>query len=108
MALKWLLNFAFGYLVDNGSANGQVSSPGDEEEHMKEVTPQMETTASKGKSITGFQMPLHYPRYTKRDYESMEEWKVDVLLTGYGLTFNGSLDEKRAFAMGAFLWPDQL
>ncbi|KAG8365146.1 hypothetical protein BUALT_Bualt18G0074000 [Buddleja alternifolia] len=56
----------------------------------------------------GFQMPLHYPRYTKSDYEKMEEWKVDMLLREYGLVdFTGSLDEKRTFAMGAFLWPDQ-
>lgn len=56
---------------------------------------------------SGFQMPLHYPRYTKQDYESMEEWTVDLLLKQYGLSFKGTLDEKRAFAMGAFLWPDQ-
>nr|KYP62652.1 hypothetical protein KK1_017193 [Cajanus cajan] len=54
-----------------------------------------------------FQMPLHYPRYTKQDYESMEEWKVDLLLKQYGLSLEGTLDEKRAFATGAFLWPDQ-
>lgn len=56
---------------------------------------------------SGFQMPLHYPRYTKQDYESMEEWTVDLLLKQYGLSFKGTLHEKRAFAMGAFLWPDQ-
>lgn len=57
----------------------------------------------------GFQMPIHYPRYSKADYEKMEEWRVDMLLKEYGLSFNGtSVDEKRAFAMGAFLWPDQL
>ncbi|XVF75186.1 hypothetical protein PTKIN_Ptkin13bG0167200 [Pterospermum kingtungense] len=58
-------------------------------------------------SSSGFQMPLHYPRYTKADYEKMEEWKVDLLLREYGLSFKGNLDEKREFAMGAFLWPDQ-
>ncbi|KAJ0044997.1 hypothetical protein Pint_03876 [Pistacia integerrima] len=56
----------------------------------------------------GFQMPLHYPRYTKEDYEKMEEWKVDLLLKQYGLSFKGSLEEKRAYAKGTFLWPDQL
>lgn len=55
----------------------------------------------------GFEMPLHYPRYKKSDYEKMEEWKLDLLLKQYGLSFQGTLDEKRAFAMGAFLWPDQ-
>ncbi|XVE87641.1 hypothetical protein DITRI_Ditri19aG0004100 [Diplodiscus trichospermus] len=54
---------------------------------------------------SGFRMPLHYPRYKKADYEKMEEWKVDMLLREYGLSFEGSLDEKRAYAMGAFLWP---
>ncbi|PIN18613.1 hypothetical protein CDL12_08716 [Handroanthus impetiginosus] len=55
-----------------------------------------------------FKMPLHYPRYKKSDYEKMEEWSLDNLLQQYGLTFDGSLEEKRAYAMGAFLWPDQL
>ncbi|KAL9320744.1 hypothetical protein ACSQ67_012583 [Phaseolus vulgaris] len=58
-----------------------------------------------GEPCSGFQMPLHYPRYTKQEYESMEEWKVELLLKQYGLSIKGSVDEKRAFAMGAFLWP---
>lgn len=57
---------------------------------------------------TAFQMPLHYPRYKKEDYERMDEWKVDMVLLAYGLTFQGSLEEKRAYAIGTFLWPDQL
>lgn len=52
-----------------------------------------------------FQMPLHYPRYTEADYETMPEWKVDCLLREYGLPVMGDLAEKRKFAMGAFLWP---
>ncbi|KAL8488280.1 hypothetical protein ACS0TY_024067 [Phlomoides rotata] len=52
-------------------------------------------------------MPLHYPRYGKSDYEKMEEWKVDMLLREYGLSFRGSLEEKREFVMGTLLWPDQ-
>lgn len=58
-----------------------------------------------------FEMPLHYPRYTKEDYAKMEEWKVDLLLKQYGLDHvikGKSLDDKRKFVMGAFLWPDQL
>ncbi|KAF8414253.1 hypothetical protein HHK36_002253 [Tetracentron sinense] len=51
--------------------------------------------------------PLH-PRYKKADYETMEEWKVDMVLREYGLSFKGTLDEKREFAIGAFLWPDQI
>ncbi|CAN0890820.1 hypothetical protein LINGRAHAP2_LOCUS16642 [Linum grandiflorum] len=52
-------------------------------------------------------MPVHYPRYSKKDYEAMEEWRLDLLFLQYGLCFQGSLAEKRAYAIGAFLWPDQ-
>ena len=58
-------------------------------------------------SSHAFQMPLHYPRYKKADYESMPEWRVDCLLREYGLPVDGDLDSKRKFAMGAFLWPGQ-
>ncbi|KAK1275568.1 hypothetical protein QJS04_geneDACA011108 [Acorus gramineus] len=51
-----------------------------------------------------FQMPLHYPRYKKSDYENMPEWKLDCLLTEYGLPVTGDVQNKRNFAMGAFLW----
>ncbi|RVX09977.1 hypothetical protein CK203_012981 [Vitis vinifera] len=52
-----------------------------------------------------FQMPLHYPRYTQADYETMPEWKIDCLLAEYGLPVTGGVEQKRKFAMGAFLWP---
>uniref|UniRef100_A0A0D9WQS6 DUF7722 domain-containing protein n=1 Tax=Leersia perrieri TaxID=77586 RepID=A0A0D9WQS6_9ORYZ len=59
-------------------------------------------------AVVGFQMPLHYPRYKKADYEAMPEWRVDCLLREYGLPpVDGGVDDKRRFAMGAFLWPDQ-
>lgn len=51
-----------------------------------------------------FQMPLHYPRYTRPEYETMPEWKLDCLLTEYGLSVSGDVNQKRKFAMGAFLW----
>ncbi|CAO2161613.1 unnamed protein product [Urochloa humidicola] len=51
-----------------------------------------------------FQMPLHYPRYSREDYEAMPEWQLDRLLSEYGLPATGTLHQKRAFAMGAFLW----
>ncbi|OVA11016.1 hypothetical protein BVC80_1745g34 [Macleaya cordata] len=51
-----------------------------------------------------FQMPLHYPRYTKANYETMPEWRIDLLLREYGLPVMGDIDQKRKFAMGAFLW----
>ncbi|KAL3614692.1 hypothetical protein CASFOL_041449 [Castilleja foliolosa] len=55
----------------------------------------------------GFQMPLHYPRYSRLDYEKMEEWQLDLLLQQYGLFYNGCVEEKRNFVIGTFLWPDQ-
>jgi hypothetical protein len=70
------------------------------------ILPEMQQ-ACEEKQPSGFQMPLHYPRYKKTDYEKMEEWKVELLLKQYGLSFDGTLDEKRAYAMGAFLWPNQ-
>ncbi|OAY83406.1 hypothetical protein ACMD2_07411 [Ananas comosus] len=53
-----------------------------------------------------FQMPLHYPRYTRADYATMPEWKLDCLLREYGLPVTGDVESKRKFAMGAFLWSD--
>ena len=51
-----------------------------------------------------FQMPLHYPRYTQAEYETMPEWRLDCLLKEYGLPITGDLQQKRKFAIGAFLW----
>uniref|UniRef100_J3KXR8 DUF7722 domain-containing protein n=1 Tax=Oryza brachyantha TaxID=4533 RepID=J3KXR8_ORYBR len=51
-----------------------------------------------------FQMPLHYPRYRREEYERMPEWQLDRLLSEYGLPVDGTLPHKRAFAIGAFLW----
>ena len=62
---------------------------------------------SKNENGCYFQMPLHYPRYKKGDYEAMPEWKVDRLLREYGLPAIGDVNKKRKFAMGAFLWPSQ-
>ncbi|KAJ1278847.1 hypothetical protein BS78_04G110700 [Paspalum vaginatum] len=68
---------------------------------------ELEPQPSIGSCGMGFRMPLHYPRYKKEDYEAMPEWRVDCLLREYGLPVAGGLREKREFAMGAFLWPDQ-
>ncbi|CAA0816610.1 Unknown protein [Striga hermonthica] len=57
-----------------------------------------------GMAAAVFQMPLHYPRYTRVEYESMPEWKLDCLLAQYGLHVGGDVEHKRKFAMGAFLW----
>ncbi|KAK4747913.1 hypothetical protein SAY87_014499 [Trapa incisa] len=60
-----------------------------------------------GAARCSFQMPLHYPRYSRRDYEEMPEWKLDCLLREYGLPVSGDVGHKRSFAMGAFLWKSE-
>ncbi|CAH8390801.1 unnamed protein product [Eruca vesicaria subsp. sativa] len=60
-------------------------------------------------SWSSFQMPLHYPRFTKEDYEVMSEEELDRLLKLYGLTTDhGDLSCKKQFAMGAFLWEKEI
>ncbi|KAJ6418754.1 hypothetical protein OIU84_002016 [Salix udensis] len=51
------------------------------------------------------QVPLNYPRYSRTEYETMAESQLDLLLTEYGLPMVGNLEQKRKFAIGAFLWP---
>ena len=60
---------------------------------------------TRGRESNEFKMPVHYPRYSKREYQEMPEWMVDRLLAEYGLPAHGDLMQKRHFAMGAFLWP---
>ncbi|EFJ30134.1 hypothetical protein SELMODRAFT_409804 [Selaginella moellendorffii] len=50
-----------------------------------------------------FRMPLHYPRYTKAEYEQMPEWLLDRLLEEYGLPARsmGGLEAKRQDACPA-------
>ncbi|MFS7968667.1 hypothetical protein Hanom_Chr09g00800311 [Helianthus anomalus] len=64
-------------------------------------------TSDGGSGGSNFQMPLHYPRYTKEEYKELPEWMLDRLLVQYGLSASGhrDLESKREFAMGAFLWP---
>ncbi|KAF3608189.1 hypothetical protein Bca4012_074671 [Brassica carinata] len=69
----------------------------------------MENFDRNGASGSGFKMPLHYPKYTKDDYEKMEEWRLDLLLSDYGLIAfhdTSTLHEKRAIAIETFLWPN--
>ncbi|KAI6704672.1 hypothetical protein NL676_007634 [Syzygium grande] len=114
MALRWLLHSACHVLGhpnhDAGGVNHYASVVSRVSPTCQDAVKSFEKT-SNAKEMTcglpGFQMPLHYPRYKKVDYENMEEWRLDMLLREYGLGFNGNLDEKRAYAMGAFLWPDQ-
>ncbi|KAL1195582.1 hypothetical protein V5N11_013583 [Cardamine amara subsp. amara] len=56
---------------------------------------------------SSFKIPLHYPKYTKSDYEKMPEWQLDQLLREYGLPIIGDSYEKRKFAIGAFLWSSE-
>lgn len=96
MALEWLFSSAFTHTL--------VHTP--DQKIKQDQTIQKVNLQAKQNGVSTFQMPLHYPRYTKAEYEKMEEWKVDMLLKQYGLDHHvkGSLDEKRRFAMGAFLW----
>ncbi|OMO68094.1 hypothetical protein COLO4_29906 [Corchorus olitorius] len=56
-----------------------------------------------------FLMPLHYPLFTKEEYENMPLWRLDQLFAEYRLKImEGDLDYKRKFAMAAFLWPTSL
>lgn len=86
--VRWLLNFlSHANKQDSGEnlgQNGVVKTSG-----------------------SGFKMPLHYPKYTKDDYEKMEEWRLDLLLSDYGLlAFHvNTLREKRVMAIETFIWP---
>ena len=51
-----------------------------------------------------FEMPLHYPRFSRAEYERMPEWQLDGLLQDYGLPTAGTLHHKQHFAMATFLW----
>lgn len=120
MALRWVLHTAchvVGYQSDDKiECKGVV---GYENYHQHQVQANGVIKSSSNSEVSnglsqnveacapGFQLPLHYPRYSKADYENMEDWKLDMLLREYGLSFQGTLEDKRAFAMGAFLWPDQ-
>ncbi|MFQ6669255.1 hypothetical protein Gotur_034580 [Gossypium turneri] len=72
---------------------------------LKSFETEMESEKQQINGVGYFQMPLHYPRYTMKDYQNMPEWKLDRLLAEYGLSATGDLDYKRKFAMGAFFWP---
>ncbi|KAJ7963635.1 Cytoplasmic tRNA 2-thiolation protein 1 [Quillaja saponaria] len=85
-----------------GLAQGSVKSLKDTEAGLYQIE------LCKEQYPNDFQMPLHYPHYSKADYEKMEDWKLDMVLREYGLRLKGSLEEKRAFAIGTFLWPNQL
>ncbi|PIA34517.1 hypothetical protein AQUCO_03700060v1 [Aquilegia coerulea] len=87
---------------------GDAALSGGRIESIVQPTPTIGGARISPRDLCGhFEMPLHYPRYTKADYESMPEWKVDCLLAQYGMPVNNeNVEQKRKFAMGAFLWPN--
>ncbi|EXB36078.1 hypothetical protein L484_018236 [Morus notabilis] len=105
MALKWFLNSTFTHVLGHTQNVGMIEGSGIKEGKERNVSM---VSICKEEYPNGFQMPLHYPKYNKADYEKMEECKLDLLLKEYGFKVKGSLEEKRQFAGGAFLWPDQL
>ncbi|KAJ0105969.1 hypothetical protein Patl1_17574 [Pistacia atlantica] len=60
---------------------------------------QNQKQAANSSCCSRFQMPLHYPRYKKSDYETMPEWKLDCLLNEYGLPIMGDVTQKRRFSL---------
>lgn len=118
-ALRWVVHSAchvLGYPKDTNTPDQMASAVGyptkelangDHVKSLKVPTTNVGLSNTADSYPSGFQMPLHYPRYSKADYDKMEEWKLDLLLKQYGLNFEGTLDEKREYAKGAFLWPDQ-
>ncbi|XBI11481.1 hypothetical protein VPH35_138536 [Triticum aestivum] len=73
--------------VSMAKANGGTAAVGGQKQQRK---------PERGTFSCGFQMPLHYPRYRKADYEAMPEWRVDCLLREYGLPVTGDVEEKRS------------
>ncbi|OWM85641.1 hypothetical protein CDL15_Pgr029064 [Punica granatum] len=109
MALSWVLHSAchvLGYPTRSEDHQMTLQTPENIKMKKRSMT-NMKDGSCRDDQLGSFQMPLHYPRYSKAEYEKMEEWKVDRLLQQYGISFSGSLDEKREFAIGTFLWPDQ-
>ncbi|KAI3838653.1 hypothetical protein MKW92_037324 [Papaver armeniacum] len=70
MLLKWFINSI-------GTVNFGYKNSSSTENHDKK---KFNKISAKCGASSGFQMPLHYPRYKKSDYEKMEERKVDMLL----------------------------
>lgn len=105
MALNWLLHSAYNIVL----GYPHVKTTKEEVSKSMKLSYDNDKESTRSMDVSDFQMPLHYPRYNKMDYSKMEEWRVDLLLQQYGLKVEAkSIDEKRAFAMGAFLWPDQI
>lgn len=102
IAMEFISRFLHQFLVKNGpTANAQQQQQGRCEKHRRGYGYGYEYRHS---SEYNFQLPLHYPRYTGAQYEVMPEEELDCLLKQYGLPVIGDVDEKRRFAIGAFVW----
>lgn len=95
--MAWMFEKLFGNGSKHSVTPGPVVNGG-----CKSVDEHKEENPKPGRKY--FQMPLHYPRFKKADYENMAEWQLDCLLASYGLPVTGNLEQKRKYAMGAFLW----
>ncbi|CAH8381808.1 unnamed protein product [Eruca vesicaria subsp. sativa] len=100
MEMKWLLTSTFTQMFGYSNQINQASNCLSTQNKIKML--------KKEEFPSGFQVPLHYPKYSKSDYEAMDDLSLDLLLKQYGISFEGSLEAKRVFAMESFLWPDQL
>uniref|UniRef100_A0A2C9V2P6 DUF7722 domain-containing protein n=1 Tax=Manihot esculenta TaxID=3983 RepID=A0A2C9V2P6_MANES len=82
--------------------SSQVKRPKEQKKRATMMSSSQEFSGSKT-----FKIPLHYPRYTKKQYEHMPEWKLDSLLQDYGLPIDqGDLAYKRELAISTFIWPE--
>lgn len=100
MEMKWLFSSAFIQMFGYSNHMDQTSNCKISRNKIKMM--------KKEEFPSGFQVPLHYPKYSKFDYEAMDDLSLDLLLKQYGFSFEGSLEDKRVFAIESFLWPDQL
>ncbi|KAL0550218.1 hypothetical protein IC582_014722 [Cucumis melo] len=76
MGLKWILNSAFTQVLGltEKLQQNQKEAGGEGIKNVEQVKEGRDCFYGGGLNFeSGFQMPLHYPRYTKRDYEEMEE-----------------------------------
>lgn len=105
-SLKWLVHSACHVILGNPTKE-ETTKSNSNNNMVLGLSHKTCPNSLSSSAITAFEMPLHYPRYSKADYEKMEEWRLDLLLAQYGLSFEGALEAKREFAKGAFLWPDQ-
>ncbi|CAH2069815.1 unnamed protein product [Thlaspi arvense] len=98
--MEWLFTSALTQMIGYSNNMDQTSSCESTRNKMKMM--------KKEEFPSGFQVPLHYPKFSKSDYEAMDDLSLDLLLKQYGISFEGSLDDKRVFAIESFLWPRQL